>query len=978
MSKRIASILIAFLMQLNALFGFGGGTAAPSVPADSYYDHDTVVNVIVELEQPALLESVSNIAERDALVDSIESNPKYQSILQSQRSLRERIEQKFTDADFSESYNYCFVTNGISLAIPYRCMDALKKLPGVKDVTLSTSYSAPHEATDASPDAVYGDPDAFTGIEQAHKAGYTGKGTVIAVLDTGFELGHEAFASDVASPRFSKNDIVLKSAFGFLNTIVPQYGTHYISSKIPYRWDYADVDKGVHNQYSDHGTHVAGIVAGNSAKKVGTAPDAQLLLMKVFKTKKESMAEQYVILAALEDCVKLKADVVNMSLGSPCGQEPEEIFTSTVVKRLKNAGISVVSSAGNESSISNFDNIGGNAMNIDLFDSGSTNSPASYESFMSVASSAISGSWLPAKDVISVFGLGSIALSSFSGWGPTEDLRLKPEITAPGSHIYSSVPENQYDYMGGTSMAAPYYAGVVALMKQFVKENGTDPGGKQTSEFVNALMMSTSTIFRDRSESVIYSPRRQGAGFINIAGALETPAYLTQTDGVSRPKIELGEVRDGVLRLSFQVHNLSDRTLRYRAREIVLTEKYRKVGSRYDNAMTARLLQSDEYTVTDQNGLDENRVVTVAPHGVSTVSMTVAIEPYFLNEYREIFRNGFFLDGFVVLEDADSAAPTLSIPYMGFCGDWEKDMLFDYTIYDEQEPYLNGEWGLAVSDGNVYYPLGVNIFENGREYNIDTKYCAYSKNAYNMNKPYVTVSIGLLRNAKRMDFNLFTASGVFRYCGSTLLEYCRKTVNSSMANHGVLWGGKSGLVNGQHYVYKVSTRAENYKSGRRTIEFPFVVDNDAPQIAGYTYTAAENGDYTLTVQIKDNHYVMGFQLLTENEYSLGQISFKGIEPENGVYTYTVNVSKMASRFSDDALQKLKLYVVDYAYNETFGEVTFSGDAVAPTTVGRASFSPARAYAVNKLSMGIDVTPEGTETQSSGPFSKWIAKLQEWN
>ena len=246
-----------------------------------------------------------------------------------------------------------------------------------------------------------------------------------------------------------------------------------------------------------------------------------------------------------------------------------------------------------------------------------------------------------------------------------------------------------------------------------------------------------------------------------------------------------------------------------------------------------------------------------------------------------------------------------------------------------------------------------------------------------MKKPYVTVSIGLLRNAKRMDFNLFTASGVFRYCGSTMLEYCRKTVNSSMATHGVLCGGKSGLVNGQHYVYKVSTRAENYNSGRRTIEFPFVVDNDAPQIVGSTYEVSEDGDYTLTVQIKDNHYVMGFQLLTEDDVSIGDVSFKGIEPENGVYTYTVDVSKMAKWLSADELQKLKLYVVDYAYNETFGEVSLSGEAAAPTTVNRASLVQARAYAVNKPSMGIDLTPEETDS-ASGPFSKWIAKIQEWN
>ncbi len=975
MSKRIAAILIAFLMQLNALLGFGG-VSAPTQPTDALYDQNAIVNVIVELEQPGLLDSVNNSEERDALVDSIESNPQYRSIQNAQSALRERIAQTFADADFSLSYSYSFVTNGFSLAIPYRFVESLKKLPGVKDVTVSSSYAAPREATETAADAVYSDADAFTGIEQAHAAGYTGKGTVIAILDTGFELGHEAFASDVPNPKYSKQDIVLRSAFGFLNTIVPQYGAHYISSKIPYRWDYADVNKGVQNPNSDHGTHVAGIAAGNSAKLTGAAPAAQLLLMKVFKDKKGSMAEEYMVLAALDDCVKLKADVVNLSLGSPSGQEPDDIFEGAVVKRLKKAGINVIASAGNESSLSSFDNIPGSPLNIDLFDYGTTNSPGSYDAFMSVASTAITFNSLPQQDVISILGNGSLQLSSFSAWGPTADLRLKPEIAAPGSDIYSSIPENSYGYMSGTSMSTPYYAGVAAIFQQYVKENGMDPGGKQTAEFVNALMMSTATLFRARNDKTLYSPRRQGAGFVNIPAAVATPAYLTQADGVSRPKMELGEVRDGVLRLSFRVNNLSDSTLRYLVTEKVMTDTYRKVLDRYENSMASKLLSKNDYTVTNKEGLDENNVVTVAPHGSQLISLTITMGESFMKEYRSVFTNGFFLEGFVVLTDADNQAPTLSIPYMGFCGDWYKDMLFDNTIYDEERPYLNGEWGLAVSDGNFYYPLGVNTFENGKEYNIDTKYCAYSKHALDMKKPYVTVSIGLLRNAKRMDFNLFTSNGVFRYCGSTMLEYCRKTVNAGSANHGVLWGGKSGLINGNSYVYKVSTRAQNYNSGRQTISFPFVVDNDAPEIVGCNYADTAEGR-TLTVQIKDNHYVMGFQLLTADDDSITSVSFKGVEPQNGVYTYTVNVSDAAYGFTAQELQSLKLYVVDYAYNETFGAVSLSDSTVQDTDVNRAALVRPRTYGINKLSMGMDLTAEQTETVS-GPFSDLIAKLEKWN
>lgn len=975
MTKRIASILIALLLQLSALFGFGGkGTAAPASP-DALYDKDSVVHVIVELEQSGLLDSVSNSAERNALVDSIDQNPRYQKIVDAQKRMREKIESTFSAADFSDSYSYSFIANGFSLAIPFRYVDALRQLPGVKDVTVSTMFSMPRDVTETGSEAAYLDTDAFTGIEEAHKAGYTGAGTVVAVLDTGFELGHEAFSSDVKDPTYSKKDITLKSAFGFLNTIVPQFSAHYISPKIPYRWDYAKVNKGVHHPTSDHGTHVAGIVGGNGGKKIGAAPDAQLLLMKVFGDEKGAVAKEYVILAALDDCVKLKADVVNLSLGSECGQSPDDPFTAAVVRRLKRAGVNVVASGGNGGSLSDYDRVPGSPMNIELFDYGTAGSPGSYDSFMSVASAAIGSSSSVRPDVISLPGKGSVMLSSFSAWGPTADLRMKPEITAPGSSIYSSVPENGYAYMSGTSMAAPYYAGTAALMKQFVNENRAGNAGKQASEFINAVLMSTATIFRAGSENVIYSPRRQGAGFLNISAALSTPAYLTQTDGVSRPKIELGELSSGELDLSFQIHNLTSRTLQYRVSERVLTDSFRKIGDRYENKMTARLLDARDYEVKALAGLDENRVVTVAPNAAQTVHMQVRIYKPFLDDYSKIFCNGFFLEGFLELEDLENEAPTLSLPFMGFYGDWQKDMLFDNSIYDAEPPYLNGEWGLAVSDGSTYYPLGANIFEDGRETQIDTKYCAYSKHARGMEKPYVTVSVGLLRNAKRMDFNLFTAGGIFRYCGSTLLEYCRKTVSASQVNHGVLWGGKSGLVNGQHYVYKVSARARNYDSGRKTIEFPFVVDNDAPQIVSCSY-APQSGDCTMTVSIKDNHYVMGFQVLTADDVNIGSVSFKGLEPENGVYTYTLDVADLGKDLPPEDLQTLKLYVVDYAYNETFGEVTPDG-GIAPTTVDRGSLRLARAYRFNELSAGIDLTEEQTAT-SAGPFARLIEQLEKWN
>ena len=946
--QRLIAMLMSVFMTLLSFFGITPKTDA-NIPV--YYDGDDLVTVLVEMKAAPLLEGITTAAQREQLIETLDSNETYQAMQKAHASLREKIEAALSFADFASSYNYVFVMNGFSLLLPYHLIPKLEQMDGVKSVHVSASFEAPVAPKTVLPLDPFGsnrhDGDKFSGIRDLHDAGYTGAGSVVAILDTGFQVDHEAFAQGVASPTYSKADIVAKSTLGFLNTIVPMFGTQYYSEKIPYRWDYAGVDKNVYNGDNTHGTHVAGIVGGNSDVLLGAAPDAQLLLMKVFKDGANSLAQEYVILAALEDCVKLKADVVNLSLGSESGQEPDNIFTQIVVNRLRRAAINVVSSAGNEESLASFDAVAGTPMNADLFDYGTTNSPASYSYFLSVASARVNYREAEKANVISVPGEGSLEISSFSAWGPTADLRLKPEIVAIGSEVYSAYNGNTYDYMGGTSMSSPVVAGAAAVLRQYLEQNGGRAKNSKIGEYVNALLMSTATPFKGIDDDALYSPRRQGAGFLNLTGAAQTPAYLTQKDGVSRPKIELGELTDGTLPLEFQIHNRSDKTLTYALSQKVLMDKHRKDGDHDNNLIESQEVGPKKYEVLSLEGADENGLVTLDAGKSKTIKLTLRVSDELIEQYKEAFKNGFFIDGFVFLTDPAGENVTLSIPFMGFLGDWEKDMLFDNTIYDAQAPYLNGEWGLAVTDGKEYYPLGANLFESGKETNIDRKYCAYSTNALGMSKPYVTVAIGLLRNAKRMDFNLFTDNGIFRYCGSTLLDYCRKTVNHSWVNHGVLWGGKSGLINGHGYVYKVSTRAQNYNSGRKTIEFPFVVDNDRPEIVSYTYSV-ENGDKVLHLKIRDNRYVMGFQIFTADDISVGKVSFKGIDPdESGVYDYTVDVTKMATWRTRNKLDSLKLYVVDYAYNETYGAVDLASDTVNETTIARAVLQQPRAYAFNK-------------------------------
>ena len=194
---------------------------------------------------------------------------------------------------------------------------------------------------------------------------------------------------------------------------------------------------------------------------------------------------------------------------------------------------------------------------------------------------------------------GSVAMSDFSSWGPLPSLSLKPEITAPGGSIYSSLPFAQYGYMSGTSMASPYLAGVSAAALEYV--NTLMPSASDTDKqlLVNRLLMSTADILYDEN-GVAYSPRKQGSGMVNLAEAVTTPAYL-YVRGQDKTKIELGDDADqlGVYKLSFVVKNLTGSALSYDVNTTVQTESTTSDGLYI--AQKGYVLSADTSTIVVNN-----------------------------------------------------------------------------------------------------------------------------------------------------------------------------------------------------------------------------------------------------------------------------------------------------------------------------------------------------------------------------------------
>lgn len=309
-------------------------------------------------------------------------------------------------------------------------------------------------------------------------------------------------------------------------------------------------------------------------------------------------------------------------------------------------------------------------------------------------------------------------VSSFSSRGITPDLSLKPDITAPGGNIYSAVPSG-YGLQSGTSMAAPYMTGAALLVRQMLAETGADP---YDTIMIRRILMTTALPVIDSATGVEYSPRTQGAGFVDIQAAL-TGGTVIYGEG-SLPKIELGDMLGDTFGFEFVVRNLTDRDAEYRVTASLSGDDYeyirldpsdRVYGGEYFITGSSRAFKR---AVIKIGGSDRDinkhksaayETVTVAANSYVTVRVNVEIDRGSYTRYNNIFKNGFFVEGYVWLTAENGV---FSVPYAGFCGDWSAPPVFDGRVNSEDDCFYTQKafsYALVGSD-NYIYNLGCNMF----------------------------------------------------------------------------------------------------------------------------------------------------------------------------------------------------------------------------------------------------------------------------
>ena len=387
---------------------------------EALYDEDETVRVIVVLEEEALLDqgfTTDQIAANGARVArQVEAMTATQDAMGEKLSQAvERVQSEMTglaakaatasepDAPLAVRYHYNVAFSGLALEVPYGALESIRKLDGVYDAFVAQKYDVPADMTAAgaavSDPSMYATKETFGSAMTWETLGYTGQGMRIAVIDTGLDLDHPSFA---AAPELTEDSLTKEEIGGVLESLnaYTRYASTsavkltadklYRSEKIPYAFNYVDSGLDVthdHDNQGDHGTHVAGIAAANAIEGtpvVGVAPDAQILVLKVFGVNGGAYNDD--VLAAVEDAIRLNADVVNLSLGSPSGFTDESDTVNKIYGKILESDMVVAIAAGNSASAAAYNGFGTNLNLTEDPDNGIVSSPGTYIGATCVAS----------------------------------------------------------------------------------------------------------------------------------------------------------------------------------------------------------------------------------------------------------------------------------------------------------------------------------------------------------------------------------------------------------------------------------------------------------------------------------------------------------------------------------------------------------------------------------------------------------------
>ena len=1016
-------------------------------------------------------------------------------------SINEAVAGEFPGARVQVQREYDNALVGFALRAPAGSLDAIRASSGVRAAFLEREG---HVSDVAAMDAEGGtrasqsegqDPANLSAqlMMRTDQVTQKGEGKVIAVIDTGVDMTHPAFTGAMPDNVALSEDQV--------QALVPHLGAgksgQYMSEKFPFAYDYADddVDAAPREGGSGfHGTHVAGIAAGNADKIVGTAPDAQIIVGKVTRSEDDALLDS-ALLAALDDMVVLRPDVINLSLGWTAGMDNEaDSVYDTVYKKLQEEGITVNAAAGNAFSTGYGNNSGKGLPYASDPDTSVMDEPATYPSVVAVGSvenalirnaftaagmdigyqrsRGMNGekvayfSDLPAgtyeyvdagfaseedvaalkekfpnglsgkialvsrgkmtyqKKVENLYDLhpagvlvynnvsvGSLIImnlttqdvpaafisqadgqamlaaadhhltiaegqvlpqsttyeaSEFSSWGVSPDLRLKPEIAAPGGNVFSAIPNGAYEQTSGTSMATPQMAGISAIVLQRVQ---SDPmfasmSARQKADVVQNLIMGTARPLTDAAQTsgALYSPRKQGAGLVDALAATTSSVYPTVVGAAepSRPKADLG---DGTKSWHFDVtlHNLGAAPATYELSSQALSEivdggfftehssdwRGRGVEVTYSGAASASA---------------EGATVTVPALGEATVGVDIVPGSEFASYVADNTPNGTFLDGFVRFASKTDGQPDLAVPYLGFYGDWGKAPIFDALAstggaHTRASEIVNG----ATGDSLGYNPLIKVADRTGKP---NPQRYVISRSTASGAPTVLEPRTGTLRSVHTLTSTYMNEAGETVFSVTNHRNWKSIYLTSTEENTWVeayhdstafdANAEKFARMPDGAYTLRIAAANDGPSRAEQSISYDFRLDTKAPVISDLVYSGKDEG-FVVTFDVTDDSPLAAVDLhdpadglwfyrhvFAEDEGSVGA---------DGRYTYHVEIP---------------MSVIQQAWTDQGG----TGDVIANPYILAWDYglNPSEVFPINLLS-GNPGTPSPCVSPEGGHWAK---------
>ena len=478
-------------------------------------------------------------------------------------------------------------------------------------------------------------------------------------------------------------------------------------------------------------------------------------------------------------------------------------------------------------------------------------------------------------------------MSDFTSYGPASNLAFKPDISAPGGHIWSTQNNNGYTNMSGTSMASPFIAGTQALVSQTMNDkNGAfyttyqKMSPEERTAFIKTLEMNTASIQPDIShDNVIVSPRRQGAGFINAQATIQAlaknPSTVVSSDGY--PGVELKSFKNRNLKFQVKFTNRTNKPLTYKL------ANNGKDSDVYTSATDGSAVLYDKKI--DGASIKASGDVVVPANSTKELTLTLTLPANF-NENQ-------YVEGFLTFNGSDSSQ--LRLPYMGFFGDWASSDLPIFASLNDPDVFQpdNNMFGTLVTVGNSADNTNPGLSRDASgNLRFDPSKFAIS-NAKNAQYKWFKPTYYLYRNANNVKIQILDKNGkvintLASLSNATKTYYESQEQSYTYFNDAPSWDGTyfdqqaNKTVNAPdgNYTYRISATV-NGTNTEQHYDIPVKVDSVAPVVKNLKLESSKIKDnkgqeqtrYYLSAEAKDELSGLSGEVNVSVNGVLGQLEY---------------------------------------------------------------------------------------------------------